>query len=83
MDAVVEGVQRHKVNLVIIATDTSDKSKQNIKYVCTNNKIKVIEFSTMEKLGNILGKRNRAIVGIKDKSFAEGIIGKFNGGDLL
>ncbi len=89
MDAVSEEVEKHKIKLVIIAEDISEKSKENIKYVCTNNKVPVIEFSTMEILGKTIGKKNRAILGIKDKSFSEGIINKmkneikYNGGDLL
>ncbi len=70
MDAVTEGVKKHKVKLVIIASDTSEKSKENIKYVCTNNEVQTIEFSTMEELGKIIGKKNRAIIGITDKSFS-------------
>ena len=89
MDAVSEEVEKHKIKLVIIAKDISEKSKENIKYVCTNNKVPVIEFSTMEILGETIGKKNRAILGIKDKSFSEGIMNKmkneikYNGGDLL
>ncbi|MCI9366006.1 MAG: hypothetical protein HFJ54_05565 [Clostridia bacterium] len=89
MDAVSEEVEKHKIKLVIIAKDISEKSKENIKYVCTNNKVPVIEFSTMEILGKTIGKKNRAILGIKDKSFSEGIMNKmkneikYNGGDLL
>ncbi len=70
MDAVIENIKKHKVKLVIIAEDTSEKSKENIKYVCTNNQIQAIEFSTMEELGNTIGKKNRAIIGVIDKSFS-------------
>lgn len=83
MDATLEGIKKHKVKLVIIASDASEKTKENIKYVCTNNDIKEIEFSTMEELGNIIGKKNRAIIGIRDESFSKGIMEKYNGGDLL
>ena len=83
MDAVKEKVEKSKVKLVIISEDVSEKSKENIKYVCTNNGVMVIEFSTMEELGKVIGKRNRAIIGITDKSFSDGIIKKYNGGDLL
>lgn len=71
MDAVEEGVKKHKIKLVIIAKDISEKSSENIKFVCTNNEVKVIEFSTMEELGNVIGKKNRAIIGIKDKNFSK------------
>lgn len=71
MDAVSEAVKKHKVKLVIIATDISEKSKENIKYVCTNNEVSTIELSNMEELGNAIGKKNRAIIGVTDKSFSE------------
>ena len=71
MDAVSEAVKKHKVKLVIIATDISEKSKENIKYVCTNNEVRTIELSNMEELGNAIGKKNRAIIGVTDKSFSE------------
>ncbi len=80
MDAVVESVEKHKTKLVIVACDTSEKSKENIKYVCTNNGINIIELSTMEKLSHIIGKRNRAVIGITDKNFSDGILKKCNRG---
>ena len=80
MDAVIESVEKHKTKLVIIAKDTSEKSKKNIKYVCTNNGISVIELSTIEQLSCFIGKRNRAIIGITDKNFSEGIQEKCNRG---
>ena len=83
MDAVCEAVCKNKVKLVIVARDISEKSKKNIEYVCTKQKVNVIELSTIETLSHVIGKRNRAILGLTDKNFAEGIIEKYNGGDLL
>lgn len=80
MDAVCEGVQRHKIKLVILAKDTSEKSKKNIRYVCTNNQINVIELSTIEEISHIIGKKNKAIIGITDKNFSDGILKKCNRG---
>ena len=80
MDAVISEIQKHKVKLVIIAKDTSEKSKKNIKYVCTNNNINVIELSTVEELGHVIGKKQRAIIGITDKNFSDGILKKCNRG---
>lgn len=79
-----EAVQKKKVNLVIITSDISDKSRENIEYVCTKHQIKVIKLNcTMENLGKAIGKENRAIIGIKDKSFSDGIMKKISGEDLL
>ena len=80
MDAVVEGIKKHKVKFVIIACDTSEKSKKNIKYVCTNNEINVIELSTIEELSHVIGKKNKAIIGITDINFRDGIMQKYNRG---
>ena len=71
MDAVIEGVEKSKIKLVIIANDISEKSKKNIMYVCTNKHIKVIELSTIDELSHAIGKRGRAIIGITDNSFSE------------
>lgn len=76
MDAVVESVQKHKTKLVIVAGDASEKTKKNIRYVCTNNEVTVIELSTIELLSNSIGKRNKAIIGITDKNFSDGILQK-------
>lgn len=80
MDAVIESVQKHKAKLVIVAQDASEKTKKNIKYVCTNNGTNIIELSTIENLSHIIGKRNRAIVSITDKNFSEGFLKKCNRG---
>lgn len=80
MDAVCEVVQKQKAKLVIVAEDASEKSKKNIRYVCTNNGINVIELSTIEDISNAIGKKNKAIIGIIDKNFADGIIKKCNRG---
>jgi len=80
MDAVQEGIKNKKIKLVIVAGDSSEKTKKNIRYVCTNNEINVIELSTIEELSHIIGKRNKAIIGITDKNFSEGIMQKCNRG---
>ncbi len=80
MDAVEEGVKKHKISLVILAEDASDKTKKNIRYVCTNNSVPVIELSTIENLSRSIGNKNKAIIGIKNKNFSKGILEKCNRG---
>ena len=84
MDAVTDAVQKQRVKLVLVTSDISDKSRENIEYVCTKHQVKVIKLKcTMENLGKAIGKKDRAIIGIKDKSFSDGIIKKISGEDLL
>ena len=78
MDAVIEGIEKNKIKLVLVANDTSEKSKKNIKYVCTNKHINVIELSTIEELSHAIGKKQKAIIGITDKNFSDGILEKYN-----
>ncbi len=80
MDVVEEGIKKHKVKLVILAKDASEKTKKNVRYVCTNNCVPVIELSTIEILSHSIGDKNKAIIGIKDKNFSEGILEKCNRG---
>ena len=84
MDAVTQAVQKNKVNLVLVTSDISEKSRENIEYVCTKHQIRVIKLNcTMENLGNAIGKKDRAIIGLRDKNFSDGINKKLNGEDLL
>ncbi len=80
MDAVCECIQKRKAKLVIVAKDTSEKSKKNVIYVCTNTETKVIQLSTIDELSHAIGKKNRAIICITDKNFSEGILEKCNRG---
>ena len=84
MDAVTEALQRNKVKLVIVTEDISDKSKESIEFVCNKQQVKLIILKcTMEDLGNTIGRNNRAIIGVTDNSFSDGIIKKISGGDVL
>ena len=86
IDATIQEIERKKVKLVIVAEDSSERTKKNIKLICQNKKIKIIEIGRMEELSMTIGKTNTAIIGIKSKSITDGIekIIKENiGGDLL
>lgn len=80
MDAVCGEIQKHKAKLVIIAKDTSEKSKKKVKYVCDNNRTRVIELSTIDILSEAIGKKNKAIICITDENFSDGILKKCNRG---
>ena len=85
-DATIQDIERHKVELVIVAKDSSEKTRKNIKYICEKNRVEILEFGTIDELSNAIGKSNKAIIGIKSKDFKEGIKKLLNeniGGDLL
>lgn len=84
-DATIEDIERHKVKLVIVAEDASEKTKKNMKYVCEKNKVPILEFGNIDEISRTIGKTNKAIIGIKSKSLSEAIekFIKNNGGDLI
>ena len=84
-DATLEDIERHKVKLVIVAEDASEKTKKNMKYVCEKNKVPILEFGNIDEISRTIGKTNKAIIGIKSKSLSEAIekLIKNNGGDLI
>lgn len=80
-DACIEKIENKKVKLIIVATDASEKTKKNIKFVCDKNNVSIKIFGTIERLSKSIGKNNKAIIGIKNESLANEISRIINGGD--
>ncbi|MBR2549545.1 MAG: L7Ae/L30e/S12e/Gadd45 family ribosomal protein [Saccharofermentans sp.] len=73
-DAVNGAIRSNKVELLIITRDISRNSLEKILKNLTGDKeIPCYRFATSDELGNALGKPNRTVAAITDKSFAEGI----------
>ena len=77
-EAVLEKIAKHKIKLVIIAKDISEKSKQKIVDVCQKEKIQYYIFGTIFDNSKAIGKVNKAIIGIEDKNFADAIKNKLS-----
>jgi ribosomal protein L7Ae-like RNA K-turn-binding protein len=77
-EAVLEGIEKNKIKLVIIAEDTSEKTKKKIIESCKNSNIEYLVFGNIFSNSKAIGKVNKAIIGIIDKNFAEAIISKIN-----
>lgn len=84
-DATIEDIEKHKVKLVIVAENASDRTKKNMKFVCDKNKVPIFEFGDIDEISKTIGKSNKAIIGIKSKSLSEEIakLIKNNGGGLI
>ncbi len=68
-------IKKNGVFLIIVAEDASDNTKKLFTDKTTYRKIPLRFFESKEGLGHIIGKMSRAVIGIKDKGFAEKIIG--------
>ena len=80
-DIVLENIKKKKLNLIILAQDCSEKTKNNIKQVAQKYGIPIKEFGTIEENSKAIGKNNRAIIGLTDKKLATAILNKISGGE--
>lgn len=82
-DSVEMEIKKKKVNLVIIAEDASNRTKEKFEKLCYDYDIPIIIQGTIEYLSKAIGKSNKAIIGIKDSNIANGILKINNGGDVI
>ena len=82
-DSVEENIIKHKVKLLIVSEDSSERTKNKFIKLCEKYKVPVVIDGDIEVLSKSIGKNNKAIVGIKDTNFAESIQKKYNGGDVI
>lgn len=82
-EAVTETIKNKKAKLVIVAEDASDKSKENIVYLCDKSRIQIVVFGKIETISKAIGKQNKAVISIKDKNLGEEIIKIICGGEAI
>lgn len=82
-DACTDLIQKRKIDLVIVANDASDRTKRNFEFICNKNDTKICFFGTIESLSKAIGKSNKAVIGIKNKDFANQIDKIINGGEII
>ncbi len=82
-DSVEEEIKKKKVFLVVIATDSSDRTKNRFINLCKENKIESIVISDIETISKAIGKNNKAIIGIKEKNISKQIQKILNGGESI
>lgn len=82
-EASTECINKKKAKLVIVAEDSSDKTKKNFEFLCQKNNIPLLVFETVENLSKAIGNKNKAIICIKDKNFADEISKIICGGETI
>ncbi len=75
-DTTKADIEKNKSFLVIIAEDASEKTKENIIFLCRRHNSKYIEFGEMEILGKSLGKKPVSVLSVTDKNIASYILNK-------
>lgn len=82
-DACIEEMKNRKVYLLIISEEASDKTKKNFKYYAEKYQIPIQIYGKIEELSKKIGKKNKAIIGIKDLNLAKEIEKIIRGGDVI
>lgn len=82
-DACIDLITKKKIKLLIVAEDASDRTKRNLEFICNGNDTKICFYGSIEELSKAIGKNNKAVIGIKNKNFANQIEKIINGGEII
>lgn len=82
-DACLEEMKSNNIKLLIIAEDASDKTKKNYIFYGDKYNIQVAIAGSVDDLSKAIGKKNRAIIGIKDINLSTEIQKIINGGEII
>lgn len=82
-DSVELEIKKKKVKLIVIAEDSSERTKNKFRKLSEEFNIPIIEKETIQTLSKAIGKENKAIIGIEDINFSREIIKINNGGEII
>ena len=82
-DSVELEAQKNKVYLLILAQDSSSRTKEKFQKISEKYNIPIIVTQSIEDLSKAIGKSNKAILGIEDINLASEIQKIYNGGEAI
>ena len=82
-DAVKEAIKYKKVFVVIIAEDSSLATQEKFMKYASENNVLVYVYGNIFENSKAIGKRNKAIIAIRDEGFARAISKVIDGGDAI
>lgn len=82
-DSVEDSIKNRKVTLIIVAEDSSERTKDKFKYLSEKYKVPIIIIGKIEGLSKAIGKSNKAILGIEDINLSKEIQKINNGGEVI
>lgn len=72
-DACIMGLNKQKIQLILLASDTAANTKEKIEHTCKKAGVSCIKCFDRETLSEAVGKYNKVVLGITDASFSEKI----------
>ena len=82
-DSCIEAIMKNKVKVMLIAKDASERTKTNLKKICTDKKVPIYEEFEEYDLSHAIGKQNKVVIGVCDENFSNEIIKILNGGEVI
>ena len=82
-DSVEAQIQKRKIKLIIIAEDSSDRTKKRFIEKAEKFEIPYLVTESIDTISKSIGKSNKAIVGITDINLAKQIQKIYYGGDVI
>lgn len=79
----IETIEKKKAKLVIVAEDSSDRTKKNFKELCESFKVELRIIGTIELLSQSIGQVNKAVLVVKEENFAKEILKRIDGGEII
>ena len=76
-------IKSKKAKLVIVANDSSDRTKKHFKELCESLNVDFRIVGTIELLSQSIGQVNKAVFVIKDENFAKELIKRIDGGEII
>ena len=65
-DSVEIQLKKKKVHLIIVAEDSSERTKNKFIKLCEQYNIPIMIFGKIEEISKAIGKNNKAIIGIEE-----------------
>ena len=82
-DSVEDSIKNRKVTLIIVAEDSSERTKDKFNKLAVQYNIPIIINGSIEELSKAIGKNNKAILGIEDINLSKEIERINNGGEVI
>lgn len=82
-DATEEAIFKRKVFSVIIAEDASTNTKEKFQKIANESRISCFVYGNIDENSKAIGKKNKAVIAIKDKNFSEAICRIIGGGEAI
>lgn len=78
-----ETIEKKRAKLVIVATDSSNRTKKHFKELCEKLNVEFRMVGNIELLSQSIGQVNKAVFVIKDENFAKELIKRIDGGEII